>query len=189
MRAFAAVVVAVLLTGCGGGSSARHAASAPAAAAPVSGPGPCQAPTVHRTPYPGHGQGLDGLPWIAGAPADTGLIGLLWYWPPRWRTVHDARIWTGGQAPAGYSTKILWVFLGHDAADRADTELRVAGRRMDGPGRFSDSFTGIGYEGSGGAPSYASIIDIPRPGCWRLTLTTGSLRATVDIQAVPAPSS
>jgi hypothetical protein len=90
----------------------------------------------------------------------------------------------GGQAPDGANTKMLWVFLGDEAADRAGDELRVVGRRMDGPGRFSDSFAGVGYEGSDGAPSYASIIDIPRAGCWRLTLTTGSLRATVDMRAI-----
>jgi hypothetical protein len=45
-------------------------------------------------------------------------------------------------------------------------------------------FAGIGYEGSGGAPSYASIIDVPKPGCWRLTLTTGKVTATVDLRAV-----
>jgi hypothetical protein len=55
---------------------------------------------------------------------------------------------------------------------------------MDGPGSFSDTFAGIGYEGSDGAPSYASIIDVPKPGCWRLTLTTGKVKATVDLRAV-----
>src|SRR4051794_13905058 len=57
MRTFAATVVVVLLVGCGGGSSplrptAQHAA------------GPCEPPVVHHTAYPGHGKGLDGLPWI-----------------------------------------------------------------------------------------------------------------------------
>jgi hypothetical protein len=80
---------------------------------------------------------------------------------------------------------MLWVFLGAAAAGRAGDQLRLVGRRMDGPGRFTDSFAGVGYEGSDGAPSYASIIDIPRPGCWRLTLTSGSLRATVDMRAIP----
>jgi hypothetical protein len=95
-----------------------------------------------------------------------------------------SRIWAGGRAPEGYNTKMLWVFLGDDAVDGAGDELRVSGRRLDGPGRFADSFAGIGYEGSDGAPSYASIIDIPRPGCWRLTLTSGTLRATVDMRAI-----
>jgi hypothetical protein len=139
---------------------------------------------VHRTSYPGHGKGLDRIPWIAGRPRAAGLVGLAWYWPTNWPHVREARIFTGGMAPAGYSTKMLWVFLAPSAKRLADTELRVEGRRMDGPGRFSDTFSGIGYEGSGGAPSYASIIDVPKPGCWRLTLTTGKVEATVDLRAV-----
>jgi hypothetical protein len=179
MKAFAAAAMVVLLAGCGGGSSPPRAASAPA--------GPCEPPSVHHTPYPGHGKGLDGLPWISGQPADAGLVGLIWYSSPHWGRVRDARIWAGGKAPDGANTKILWVFLGRDAPDRAGPILHVSGRRMDGPGRFIDSFPGVGYEGAEGAPSYASIVDIPRPGCWRLTLTTGSVRATVDMHAVRPP--
>jgi hypothetical protein len=163
----------VLLAGCGGGDPQPRRAAATAV--------PCEPPSVHHTPYPGHGKGLDGLPWIAGRPADAGLVGLLWYGSH----ARDARIWAGGKAPDGANTKILWFFLGRSAKDLADATLHVSGRRLDGPGKFSDSFSGVGYEGDD-APSYASIIDIPRPGCWRLTLTTGSLRATVDMRAVPA---
>jgi hypothetical protein len=177
MRAFAAAVFVVLLAGCGGGSSAPRSAGAPVSR--VSGR--CEPATVHRAPYPGHGKGLEGLPWIAGQPPDTGLTGLLWY-PTH---ASKARIWAGGTSPNGANTKILWVFLGRSTPDRADTTLHVTARRMPGPGKFSGSFTGVGYEGSDGAPSYASIINLPRPGCWRLTLRTGSLRATVDMHAVP----
>jgi hypothetical protein len=46
------------------------------------------------------------------------------------------------------------------------------------------TFAEIWYEGQNGAPSYASIIDLPSPGCWRLTLTTGDLKATIDLRAV-----
>ena len=55
---------------------------------------------------------------------------------------------------------------------------------LDGPGTFRETFSAISYAGQEGAPSYASILDLDRPGCWRLTLTTGELRAHVDIRAV-----
>jgi hypothetical protein len=182
-RSLVAVIAVALLFGCGGAKPASApTAAARATATPAAGP--CSPATVHRTPYPGHGKGLEGIPWIAGSPRDTGLVGLAWYWPTNWPHVREARIFTGGMAPAGYSTKMMWVFLDPSAKQLADDQLRVAGRRMDGPGRFSDTFAGIGYEGSGGAPSYASIIDIPKPGCWRLTLTTGKVEATVDLRAV-----
>jgi hypothetical protein len=59
----------------------------------------------------------------------------------------------------------------------------VEGRNLTGKGTFRDTFAAISYEGQEGAPSYASIIDLPTPGCWRLTLTTGDLRAHVDVSA------
>lgn len=112
------------------------------------------------------------------------MVALLWYWPPAWRHVRDARIYTGGVAPQGYNVKVMWVFLGRSTRTRAGSELQVQGRRMDGPASFHDRFAGIGYEGSRGAPSYASIIDVPKPGCWRLTLTTGKVKASIDLYAV-----
>jgi len=189
---WALVIVAtcVLAAGCGdeGSKPAAAAEKAPVATTPApAAAGRCRAARVQRPPYPGHGKGLDGLPWIAGRPRSTGLVGLVWFFSPESNPTGRARIWAGGRAPDGSNTKMLWVFLGDAAAAGADAELRVVGRRMDGPGRFADSFAAIGYEGSDGAPSYASIIDIPRPGCWRLTLTSGSLRATVDMRAIPAP--
>jgi hypothetical protein len=65
----------------------------------------------------------------------------------------------------------------------------VEGRRLDGPGRFEDSFAAIGYAGARGAPSFASTIDVPEPGCWRLNVSTRSLRAYVDFQAVDGDNS
>jgi hypothetical protein len=179
-RAVLVLAAGLLAAGCGG-----EAQPATVKRAPVTTPSPtCDPPRVHRSAYPGHGKGLEGIPWIEGEPRETGLVGLLAYWPPQWRKVRTARIYTGGRAPQGYNTKMLWVFLGPSAKRDADTELRVEGRRMDGPGTFHASFAGIGYEGQDGAPSYASIIDVPKPGCWRLTLTTGKLTATVDLRAV-----
>jgi hypothetical protein len=116
------------------------------------------------------------------------LVGLLWYWPENWRLsrLRSARIFTGGVAPAGYSTKILWAFLAPSAKGRGGSQLLVRGRRLDGLGSFRQEFAAISYEGQRGAPSYASIINVPKPGCWRLQLSTGSLRASVVFRAVRA---
>ena len=117
-----------------------------------------------------------------------GLVGLLWYWPETWqqRRLGAARIYTGGAAPAGYSTKILWAFLGRSAKGRGGAHLVVRGRRLDQPGSFRQVFAAISYAGQQGAPSYASIINVPSAGCWRLQLSTGALRASVVFQAVRA---
>jgi hypothetical protein len=83
----------------------------------------------------------------------------------------------------------MWVFLGRSARGRGGQQLSVKGRRLDGPGRFRASFAAIGYGGQRGAPSYASTIDVPEPGCWRLSLSTGELRADADFLAVEGKGS
>jgi hypothetical protein len=181
-----ALVLALAAAGCGGSSEAPKQAAAPTAAPanPVA-TAPCRPPRVSYTPYPGGDESMFGIPWIEGSPRERELVGLLWYWPPEWQGVRGARVFTGGAAPAGYSAKVLWAFLSPSARDRAGPELVIEAENLDGPGRWRETFSAIGYEGQEGAPSYASIIDLPRPGCWRLWLTTGSLRAFVDIRAVP----
>ena len=148
----------------------------------------CDSARVNYTRYPGGDSRLGGLPWVRGEPRSVGLVGLLWYWPETWhrRQLRSARIFTGGVAPAGYSTKILWVFLGRAATGRGGPRLVVRGRRLDRPGSFEQEFAAVAYNGQQGAPSYASIVDVPSAGCWRLRLSTGTLRANVVFQAVRA---
>jgi hypothetical protein len=166
---------------------------AASAVQPASGDGStaCRATAVHYTPYPGGAPGLARLPWIAGGPARLGLVALLWYWPKEWRTQHvpRARIYTRGEAPAGVSTKILWAFLSTTAkrsySRGGDGQLVVKGERLDAPGRTWQHFAAISYEGQNGAPSFASIVSLPSPGCWRVDLAAGGLHASVVVRAVP----
>jgi hypothetical protein len=178
------VLLALGAGGCGGSETAPAAktpTSPPAARAPQA----CDPAQVRYDPYPGGDERLSQIPWIAGKPQSSGLVGLLWYWPDEWRRqqVEEARIYTGGVAPQGWNVKILWAFVAPSARGRGESELLVEGRRLDGRGRFEGRFAAIGYAGQEGAPSYASIIDVPKQGCWRLTLTTGTLRAEVDLRA------
>jgi hypothetical protein len=147
----------------------------------------CSAAPVHTEPYPGAAPGLGSLPWVRGAPASLGLVGLIWYWPDAWRDVHTARIYTGGETPGGNgpNMKVRWAFLSQRAKRLyAGGDLIVQGRRLDGSGHTWQRFVPIGYAGQNGAPSFASIIDLPSAGCWRLRLSAGGLRATVDFLAV-----
>jgi hypothetical protein len=145
----------------------------------------CTPGHVHYTHYPGHAKGLSG-PWICGTPRSNGLVGLLAYWPRAWRRsrLDEPRIYAGGKTPAATSTKILWVFLANSARNRGGDELTVRGRRLDGPGTTHQRFAAIGYAGQDHAPSYASIIDLPRPGRWRLRLSTGTLHGTIEPRAI-----
>jgi hypothetical protein len=180
-----ALLSLLVLVGCGGSSPPAERAAAPTAtpAEPVA-EAPCRPPRVRLTPYPGGDEHMFSIPWLRGEPRELGLVGLLWYWPEEWQDVERARVFTGGVAPAGYSAKVLWAFLDKDVFDRAGGELVIEGENLDGPGRFRETFSAIGYEGQDGAPSYASILDLSEPGCWRLWLTTGDLRAFVDIRAM-----
>lgn len=155
------------------------------AATSADGKTACDVSRVSYTAYPGTGKGLRGIPWLAGS-GSSGLVALLWYWPRSWQRerVPDARIFLHGTAPAGYSTKILWAFLAPSIKNRGGDHLVVRGHRLDGPGTLKQEFAEIGYEGQNGAPSYASIIDVPRTGCWRLDLSTGTLRGSVVLRAV-----
>jgi|GEM_PF-1555309 len=166
-----AAVLAVLLAALAAGSSRAEPLAS------------CLAAHVNYTPYGGGDHRLDSIPWVGGAPGRYRLRGLLWYWPQSWRK-QRVQIFVGGEAPQGTTTKILWAFLGAPAKSRADFQLVVHGRRLDGRGSFAQKFGAIGYEGQSGAPSYASIVDVPKPGCWRLVLTTGRVRVSVVFRAV-----
>jgi hypothetical protein len=179
-RASSLVMLASLTAlAVGASSAANEATSAEAAAS-------CSPARVNYTPYPGQDNRLFRTPWIRGKPHSSGLVGLLWYWPEEWRKeeVREAQIFTHGVAPAGYSTKILWAFVARSARGRGGGTLVVKGQRLDGNRTFRQEFAAISYAGQNGAPSYASIIDVPEPGCWRLFLSTGRLRAQVDLLAV-----
>jgi hypothetical protein len=184
VRIVLGVVSAVMIVAFGNAGALGTASSVKSGVAPTA----CNPARVNYTRYPGGDSGLGGLPWIRGAPRAVGLVGLLWYWPESWRQrrLRPARIFTGGVAPAGYSTKILWVFLGRSAKGGGGARLVVRGRRLDQQGSFTQKFAAISYAGQQGAPSYASIIDVPTAGCWRLQLSAGTLRASVVFQAVRA---
>jgi hypothetical protein len=173
-----AVLALLVLAGCGSEAAPPDRAAAPAG---------CASPRVHHSPYPGGDESLSGIPWLRGEPRSAGLVALLWYWREDWGRSPDARIFTGGVAPEGYNAKTMWVFLAPQARDRAGSELVIEARNLDAPGKWRETFGAISYAGQEGAPSYASIIDLPSPGCWRLTLRTGSLEAHVDLQAVRLP--
>jgi hypothetical protein len=146
----------------------------------------CLAARVNYTPYGGGDHSLDRIAWVGGTPGRYRLRGLLWYWPDGWREqrVERAQIYLHGKAPQGWTTKILWAFLGESAKTRAGGELVIRGRRLDRRGTFTQRFSAISYDGQDGAPSYASIVDVPKPGCWRLQLTTGQVRAALVFRAV-----
>lgn len=173
-----ALLALLVAAGCGGTEPPSPSADSPA------GAGGCETPRVRYTPYPGGDESMRSLPWIEAEPRELQPVGLLWYWPENWHGLDHARVFTGGVAPAGHSAKVLWAFLAPAARERGGEQLVIEGRNLDGPGTWRETFAAISYAGQEGAPSYATALDLPTPGCWRLRLRTGDLRATVDVLAV-----
>jgi hypothetical protein len=159
-------------------SPGRAAASEPAIRA--SSLRRCDSTLVHYTRYEGAAAGLAQLPWIAASPASAGLVGHLFYYDPlnSWKQKHlpGLRLYSGGEGPNGrISMKILWESRRGSARD-----LSVRGRRLDGSGSFSQQLP----PASSNQRQFPSIIDVPAPGCWRLTLTTGTVKASVSALVV-----
>jgi hypothetical protein len=140
----------------------------------------CEATPVHYKPYKGVQSGLARLPWIAASPPSAGLVGHLFYYDGlnAWRQeqMPRVRIYTGGQSPDGrLSMKTLWE-LRHGSA----LILRVHGKKLAGRGSFSQQLPPAGSTQF----QFPSIIVVPTPGCWRLTLQAGKTTGRVTMLAV-----
>jgi hypothetical protein len=135
----------------------------------------CEATHVHYERFHGPGPAVGTLPWIVAAPRSTGLVGHLFYYdahnPWKQRQLPLWRIYTGGESPNGrVSMKILW------SAPRPVSDasvLVVRGTRLGRPLRFSQTLD-VG----------PSIVTVPVPGCWRLTLRAGSAITRLTVLAL-----
>jgi hypothetical protein len=85
-------------------------------------------------------------------------------------------IYVRGRSAEG-TTKILW-----SLRRGAGTTLRIVGKRLDGAGAFSQRLP------SSGGGDFPSIVSVPTAGCWRLTLRSGRVRASVVLRAVELPA-
>jgi len=132
---------------------------------------------VHREANPTLGT-LSGGRWVAGSPRTSGLVGALFG-----GEVVNGRlaVYAGGVNPGTRGNeKILWIVA---RRKRAGPRLVISGRR--------DGSTAVTYRrrfaeaGSVQVPgyNYPSILDLPVPGCWKLTLRTGKVTATVSVLA------
>jgi hypothetical protein len=160
-------------------------AAPPTPAAPA-----CPVSQVRYDAYGGGDHSMDRIPWLRGRPPSAGLAALLWYWPDEWKRRHErsAVIYTGGEMPQGWSTKVLWAFVGEAQKGRGGHKLTVRGTRLDARGSFTQRFGAISYGNQERAPSFASIIDVPKAGCWRLDASTARLRASLVVRAIKARS-
>jgi hypothetical protein len=132
---------------------------------------------VHQEPNRQLGT-LSGGRWVAGSPRTSGLVGALFG-----GEVVNGRlaVYAGGVNPGTRANeKILWIV---SRRKRVGSRLMISGRK--------DGSTAVTYRrrfaeaGSAQVPgyNYPSILDLPVPGCWKLTLRTGKVSATVSVLA------
>lgn len=163
-----------------GATLAAVLVSASASAAPATS-SHAQASTcgarVHQEPNPLLGT-LGRSRWVAGSPRTSGLIGVLFG-----GEVVNGRlaVYAGGVNPATRGNeKILWIV---SKRKRVGSRLAISGRK--------EGSTAVTYRrrlaatGSAQVPgyNYPSILDLPVPGCWKLTLRTAKISATVSVLA------
>jgi hypothetical protein len=143
-------------------------AAAAAVARPGAGKeptGPCSSTTVRYTAT------KVGTPWVAAGRAFTGHV---FYYS---QVAGDGRVnlSDGLVAYAGVRGKVLWV---PQNRRRAGAMLVVTARQLDGDGSFSRRLPAVAGK------QFPSQLTIPAAGCWRLTLRSGRLGASVVVQAV-----
>jgi hypothetical protein len=80
---------------------------------------------------------------------------------------------------ADHNNKILWVSR---VDPRPGSPLRISAQRMLGASRLGAPVRRVLDTGPG-----PSIVDLPKPGCWRLTLRWSGRLDTIDLRYVTGP--
>jgi hypothetical protein len=132
----------------------------------------CGATPLHTDAVPGL---PSDRPWTQATSANGRIYGSLFYDSPS--SDQTLAIYSGGKTPQGGVTKILWT------PSRSLSILTVAGRRLDGAGRFQQT---LDAASSAGTRDFPSVIDVPGEGCWLLRLTSDDLAGVVVLRAVPS---
>ena len=137
----------------------------------------CEASHVHYERFRGPSPAVKTLPWIVAEPHSVGLVGHLFYYDAHnpWARHHRSgwRIYTGGKSPdKRVNMKILWT-APSPVSDAPS--LFIRGTRIVRPSHFS-RVLGVG----------PSILKVPGPGCWSLTLHAG--RAVTHLTALAVAS-
>ncbi len=180
----AALLVALLVGGCTGVTGPAQPANAQqslsvtraAASAAVQAPAGCPITPIYTTPYRGPGSTTipATLPSVQAEPASSGITGHLFYAVDAQHTF----LHTGGQFPDGPADKILWL-IENPPLPRAYWRFRERRLRIN-KRALTRSASGVFSP----AHNYPSIINVPVAGCWRFTLTSGTVTGTLTVWVV-----
>lgn len=152
-------------------SHARHAAGA--SRIPFNGvhADSCALSPVHANAYPAWRTALT-IPWVQ--TKNRRIAGFLFFASSASGT--DSLLRTHGTMPDGRSTKILWYVKPRGGA----STLTIRGRNLTRGGALTQTVP----RASSPPKTYPSIIDVPSAGCWRFTLTSGTVKGSVIMQVI-----
>jgi hypothetical protein len=163
VRAVFPIVVLVLVAAVASGGSRAKAQTAP-----------CIGARIHYEAGPD--RDLRRLPWVAAGRSGREIVGYLFYYTPELRSRARLRIFVGGELPSGGSTKILWV-----VRRPLSSTVTILGRRLDAAGTFrQDERSARGPRGI----VFPSVVDVPKPGCWLVTVRNGRRSARFALEAI-----
>jgi len=139
----------------------------------------CAATPIHFEALP-QGGSLSGLPWVQGVPHRRGIFGMLFGYDGELGT--SFALFTHGESPRGHSTKLLRIVRNRYAGG----QIVLRGRELGGTATFRQWFGEVWDASAQPAKGheYASIVNLPQAGCWRLDVKSGRARATFVVQAV-----
>jgi hypothetical protein len=148
----------------------------------------CAATLVHFDRGPGN----VGTPWIR-APNHAGIFARLWAFDARLQSLATPprfAVYAGGISPSGINMKLLWFVRNRRV--NAGVDLRILGREIGGTRTFRQRFWAIGDPTAqpGSGAEFASIIDVPAAGCWRLNVVASApfnrppVRGSVVVRAI-----
>lgn len=135
----------------------------------------CVAARAYSTASPPTAGGPRGVPWMRAGR----VVGYLYGYGETLQRLSPGRaaLFAGGTGSKGEAMKVLW------AARGGRSVVTVAGDRLHAPGSFLQSFSSVGVIGSGDWVYYASIVDLPEAGCWRLTIGPSRWRSRFALLA------
>ena len=138
--------------------------------------GGCAPSAVHYGPPPRGDPSLRSLPWIEAGADGQRIIGHLFYYdavasvPWGRGRVREFRIYANGRSPDDrVNMKVLW--SGPDQL--VGKPLTIDGEEINS-GRHFRQVLKVG----------PSILNVPAPGCWKLTLSVGRTRSQLVVRAV-----
>jgi hypothetical protein len=136
----------------------------------------CAASHVHYSPDTTATGGLRSIPWLATAPTGMFHAHLFLYGGTPWPKLRlvGARIFTTVRTRA-VNPKVLWTAQRQGAG----ATLLISGERLDKPGHFSARYPSVPP-----GNQFPSYVEVPKAGCWRVTVTSGKLVGAVTFAAV-----